>query len=123
MYYLPQPAFLIPLLGLFIAVTCGLAFKALIQQRVYQWTRNPKILNSYKLEGSDLNITYWGICLGILIFLGGGLQIFGFGYLPAYGTSLLMTIAVSGLIWKQFGEVLLQLQEGGSKALDLDSFY
>jgi hypothetical protein len=122
MYYLPQPPFLIPLFGLFIALICGLTFKTLVEQRIQQWLKNPDMPDRYRLKGSDLSITYWGICLGIWIFLGGGLQIFSINWIVAYGLGLLLTIGTSGLISKQFTQLLMQVEKGGSKSLDLDFF-
>ena len=44
----------------------------------------------------------------------------GFGVIPSYGTSLLLTIFTGSLVWDQINDVLLQLKEGGSQALELD---
>lgn len=120
MYYFPQPPFLVAIFGIFIALTCGLAFQNLLDQKLRESYSNPQLENSFKLEGSILASTYWGICLGVWVFLGGGLLIFGFGIIPSYGVALLLTIFTASFIWGQIGEVLLQLQEGGSEALELE---
>jgi hypothetical protein len=122
MYYFPQPPFLIILFGLFIGITSGLTFQAQIQQRMQKWSKNRTDQDLYKLEGFDIRFSYWGICLGIWVFLAGGLLIFGFGPISAYGFSLPLTIGTSALVWTQLKEVLLELQKGGSKSLDLDAF-
>jgi hypothetical protein len=119
MYYLPQPPFLVALLGIFVAVTCGSAFQNLISQKLRESYKNPQSKNSFKLEDSIITATYWGISLGVWIFLGGGLLIFGFGIISSYGVALLLTLFTASLVWDQLGEVLLQLKEGGSEALDL----
>ena len=123
MSYIPQPPFLVALLGIFISITCGLAFKNLIENKVAESYKNPRGTSSFKLDRVKdvaLTITYWGICLGIWVFLGGGLLILGFGFIPSYGVGLFITLFTASLFWKQIDEVLFQLKEGGSKALELD---
>ena len=123
MSYIPQPPFLVALLGIFISITCGLAFKNLIENKLAESYKNPRGTSSFKLDSVKdvaLTITYWGICLGIWVFLGGGLLILGFGIIPSYGVGLFITLFTASLFWKQIDEVLLQLKEGGSKALELD---
>lgn len=120
MYYFPQPPFLVALFGIFIAITCGSAFQNLMEENLRQSYRNPQQENSFKLEDSVLASTYWGICLGVWVFLGGGLLIFGFGIIPSYGVALLLTLFTGSLVWGQMNEVLLQLKEGGSEALKLE---
>ena len=120
MYYYPQPPFLIPLLGLAISLSCGSAFNNLMKQKVQNWYKNPQQKNSYRLNGSGLEASYWGIALGVWIFLAGGLLTFGFGIIPSYGVALPLTLFTASLIWSQLQEVLLQLKQGGSKALDLE---
>lgn len=123
MYYSPQPPFLVALIGIFISITCGLAFKNLIEQKLAESYKNPQNKSSFKLDKANdsiLTSTYWGICLGIWVFLGGGLLTLGFGIIPSYGVGLLITLFTASLFWKQINEVLLQLKEGGSKALELD---
>lgn len=120
MYYLPQPPFLVALVGLFISITCGSAFQNLMEQKLRQWYKNPQQENSFKLEDPVLTATYWGICLGVWVFLGGGLLILGFGIISSYGVALLLTLFTASLVWGQLSEVLLQLKQGGSEALDLE---
>lgn len=121
-YYYPQPPVFIPIIGLFIAITFGLTFQTQIEQKMRSWTKNPQIANSFQLEGSGLAVSYTGICLGIWVFLAGGFLTFGFGVIVSYGVALPITLFTAALIWAQLKEVFLQLKEGGSKALDLDSF-
>lgn len=123
MYYSPQPPFLIAVLGVFIAVTCGSAFQNLLEQKLRESYQDARQENSFRIDRTKDRViaaTYWGICLGVWIFLGGGLLVLGFGVIPSYGVSLLLTIFTGALVWDQINDVLLQLKEGGSKALELD---
>lgn len=123
MYYLPQPPFLIAVLGVFVAITFGTAFQNLLEQKLRDSYADVQHEGSFKIERTkDIAIasSFWGICLGIWIFLGGGLLVLGFGIISSYGVSLLLTIFTGALVWDQINDVLLQLKEGGSQALELD---
>lgn len=123
MYYLSQPPFLVAVLGVFVAITCGSAFQNLLEQKLRESYQDVRQENSFKIDRTQDSViaaTYWGICLGIWIFLGGGLLVLGFGIIPSYGVSLLLTLFTGSLVWDQINDVLSQLKEGGSKALELD---
>ena len=122
MYYYPQPPFLLCLLGLFIGVTCGLAFQAMLKQKLAKWSKDSVGQNLGQLNDRALQTTYLGICLGVWIFLAGGLKLFSINSIVAIGLSLPLTILATALMWTQLIQVLMELQEGGSKALDLDVF-
>lgn len=122
MYYYPQPPFLLCLIGLFVGVTCGLTFQTMLKQKMTKWSKDGRKENLAQLDSGELQVTYLGICLGVWIFLAGGLGLFSINWIIAIGLSLPLTILATSLIWTQLLEVLTQLQEGGSKALDLDMF-
>lgn len=123
MYYLPQPPFLVFLVGLFIAVSCGTVFQYGMEQKLRDSYRNPEQKTSFKLslaQDSILTTGYMGVCLGVWILLGGGLLVLGFGAISSFGVALLITLFTAGLVWDQIQDVFTQLQEGGSDALKLD---
>lgn len=123
MYYLPQPPYFLLMFGLFIGITCGLAFEATLKQLVAQWRKTRTQESLEKILSINLLFPYWGICVGICIFLSSGLEIFVLNTWLSYAISLPLTIFIGGLVWQQLGKLLQQLQEGGSKAIDLDAFY
>ena len=123
MYYSPQPPFFVAVIGVLIAVACGSAFQNLLSQKLRESYLNVEDERSFRINRAKdivLTITYWGICLGIWVFLGGGFLVLGFGIIPSYGVSLLLTLFTGALVWDQINDVLSQLKEGGSKALELD---
>lgn len=123
MYYLPQPPFFVAIIGVFIAITSGAAFQSLLEQKLKKSYQDSKQQTSFKIDPTQdpaIAITFSGIGLGVWVFLGGGLLVLGFGFIPAYGVALLLTLFTSGLVWDQINDVLKQLKEGGSKALELD---
>lgn len=125
MYYLPQPPFFVVLAGLFIAVTCGTVFQSAMEQKLRDSYQNPNGANAFKLnlsQDSALTTGYVGVCLGVWVFLGGGLLVLGFGAIPSFGVALLIMLFTAGLVWDQINDVFNQLKEGGSESLSLDDF-
>jgi hypothetical protein len=87
---------------------------------VNNWYKNKGSDDQNLLKSSSLQIPFIGICIGICLFLASGLDIFILNGWVAYAISLPMTIFIGGLVWSQLGELLGQLQRGGSKEIDLD---
>ena len=121
-YYLPEPPYFLLLFGFFIGITSGLAFEGTLKQKVGEWAKNPSAQTLEQVQGFGLLLPFWGICLGVWVFLASGLEIFSISPWLAYGIALLITIFIAALVWWQLGKLLEQLEQGGSKALDLDAF-
>ncbi len=118
MYYLPEPPYFLVFVGLFTGITCGLAFEATLKQKIQVWLNTP---NS-SLKDLDLQLPFFGICVGICVFLSSGVEIFLGSRWVSYAISLPMTILIAALVWRQLDSLLKQLKAGGSKAIDLDVF-
>lgn len=116
-YFLPQPPYFLVLAGLLIGITCGLAFQATLKQKAQDWLKLPV---SQKIDLSVLQIPFLGMCLGICVFLASGFEIFLLDSWLAYAIAFPTTIFIGSLVWIQLGQLLQQLQRGGSKAIDLD---
>jgi len=124
MYYFPEPPLGLLFFGFFIGVTCGLAFESTLKQQVNIWMkRRQKNRTSDMSAMSRLTLPFFGVCLGICIFLAAGLEIFTYNRVISYLISGTLTLLIGGLIWNQLQKLIIQLLEGGSKALDLDTFY
>jgi hypothetical protein len=121
-YYYPDPPYFLMAFGLFIGATSGLAFDATLRQAVQAWSKNRSTRTLANLKGLQLFVPFLGILLGIGVFLSSGLQIFGFPDKLAYGVALPLTLLTGVLVWTQLGRILIQLERGGSQALDLDSW-
>jgi hypothetical protein len=122
MYYLPQPPYALLVVGLFVGITCGLAFEATLKQCVNGWLRKNYTPGEDLLGNSPLRLPFLGVCAGICVFLASGLDIFILNSWVSYSLALPMTILIGALVWTQLEKVLQQLQQGGSKAIDLDVF-
>jgi hypothetical protein len=119
MYY--DPPYFLLFFGLFAGITCGRAFEVTLRQAVKKWseTRSTRILQ--ELQGFSLLVPFLGICAGIWIFLASGLYIFGLPLQFSYITSVVLTVMTGILVWSQLRNLLLLLQQGGSRAIDLDA--
>lgn len=121
-YYFPEPPYVLLIAGLLAALTSGVAFDATLRQGVQKWSLNRSTRTLAVLQGIALRLPYLGICIGVCVFLASGVQIFGFPTKLAYAIALPLTLFTGLLVWSQLGKNLVQLEQGGSKALDLDSF-
>ena len=121
-YYFPEPPYFFMTAGLLAGMASGLAFEATLKQAVQLWSKNRATRTLGNLQGLQLFIPFLGMAGGICIFLASGVEIFGIPKLFAYALSLPLTILTGWLIWRQLGKLLLELERGGSRALDLDSF-
>jgi predicted permease len=118
----PQPPYVLLIAGFLAAIAAGSAFSASLQQATHAWAKNPAAGSLEDIRGFSLQLPYLGICIGICICLASGIQLFGYSAAIAYAMSGVMTALMALLVWRQLGVILAQLQEGGSKALDLDAF-
>lgn len=124
MYYMPEPPLGLLFFGFFIGITCGLAFESTLKQQVNLWMKQGKKNKTVDMSAmSRLTLPFTGICVGICVFLAAGLEIFTYNRVLSYAVSGALTLLIAGLIWTQLQKLIIQLLEGGSKALDLDAFY
>jgi hypothetical protein len=120
-YSFPEPPYFLLIFGLFAGLTSGAAFEATLKQKVREWSKNRSTRTLAQMKGVQLQMPFLGIGAGICVFLAAGLEIFGFPWWLSYSISLPLTLFISLLVWSQLGKLLNQLEQGGSKALDLDS--
>ena len=115
-----QPPYLVAGLGLAIAMLCGLTFAKLVQQRLEGWTQDRLAL--LPLGTAVVTIPYMGIVLGITLFIGGGLQVFGFSAGAALLVSFVLSVGTAGALWVQLERLMGQVQDGTFSAVDFDNF-
>ncbi len=123
MYYPADPPYFLLLAGLLVSLASGIAFNAVLKESVRDWQKNRSTRTLANLQGPQLFVPFVGIAAGSAVFLASGVEIFGFPSKFAYAISVPMTLFIGWLVWSQLGKILIQLQEGGSQALDLDGFY
>jgi hypothetical protein len=121
-YNFPDPPYFLLFVGLFVGMTCGVAFEAILKQKVQEWSKNRSTRTLAQLKGFQLLIPFLGIAAGICVFLAAGLEVFGLPAVLSYFASISLTLFTAFLVWSQLSKLLIQLERGGSKAIDLDAF-
>jgi hypothetical protein len=121
--YFPQPPYLLVTFGLVTSVLCGLSFQAVLKELLVEWQLKKSTKTLKEMRSWRLLTPYLGIAGGSIVFLAAGVEIFGVPTKFAYGLATVMAVIIGRLIWWQLSKVLDLLEEGGSAALDLDSFY
>ncbi len=117
-----DPPYFLLFFGLFAGLTSGIAFQATLKEQAMAWKTNRSTRSIAQMRSIQLKLPFWGITIGIAIFLTAGLEVFGFPPILAFGVAIPLTTVSSLFIWLQLGSMLKQIETGGFKVLDLDSF-
>ena len=115
-----NPPYLVAAAGLAIAVLCGLTFSRLVQNRLDGWKQDR--LPLLPLASAATMLPWSGLVVGVTLFLGGCLQVFGFGSGAAVLVAFVLSVATAGALWRQLSQLMLQVQEGNFRAVDFDNF-
>jgi hypothetical protein len=107
-------------LGLAIGILCGLTFARMVQNRLDGWKQDRLAL--LPLGTWELTLAYTGVVIGVTLFIGGSLQVFGFAPGAALLVSFALSIATAGALWVQLERLMEQVQAGNFKAVDFDNF-
>lgn len=122
MYYITEPPYLLVVFGFLTAIASGTAFEASLKEKARQLSKNIDLPSKKLSKQLDIFTPFLGICGGVSVFLAGGLALFNVKLTVGYTISLLLTALIGKLIWSQLAKLLIQLQEGGSQAIDLDTY-
>jgi hypothetical protein len=121
-YFSSNPPYFLFGAALLAGLLCGKTFEFNLRQLVQEWATNRSTRTLLNLRGTPIKLPYLGIVLSIAVFLAAGLEIFGFPPIIAYPLSIVVTLLISFLVWRQLGLLLVELERGGSAAMDLDLF-
>lgn len=121
MYYIPDPPYVLLVAGLLASIASGVAFEAVLKQSVQEWAKHRSTRSLAKMQGMELFLPFVGMALGVCLFLASGVEIFGFPTKLSYAIAVPLTVFISWLVWRQLGVILVQLERGGSRAIDLDA--
>lgn len=120
-YYFPSdPPYFIFAAAFLSGIACGKAFETTLRQLVQEWAKNRSSRTLLRLKGVMIQLPYLGIAISIAVFLACGLEIFGFPPNLAYPASIFLTVTSAFFVWRQLGTLLVELERGGSAAMDLD---
>jgi hypothetical protein len=115
-----QPPYVVAGIGLAMGVLCGLTFAKLVQNRLEGWKQDRLAL--LPLGNVAITLPYIGVVIGITLFIGGSLQVFGFSAGVALLVSFVLSIATAGALWVQLERLMGQVQDGTFSAVDFDNF-
>jgi hypothetical protein len=115
-----QPPYLVAAVGLLVGVLCGLTFARIIQDRLEAWKQDRLAL--LPLGKGSTVLPYIGIILGITLFLGASLQVFGFSSGVALLVSFILSLGTAGGLWVQLERLMTQVENGTFAAVDFDNF-
>lgn len=115
-----QPPYLLAGLGLAIGVVCGLTFAQLVKDRLQGWKDDR--LPLLPLGRVETTMSYSGIVVGVTLFIGGSLQVFGFASGAALLVAFLLSLLTGGALWTQLERLMTQVENGKFKAVDFDNF-
>lgn len=115
-----NPPYVLAGIGLAVAVLCGLTFSKLVQIRLDGWKQDR--LSLLPLGNTETLLPWIGTVIGVTLFIGGSLQVFGFGSGAALLVAFLLSVATAGALWAQLEQLMRQVQEGNFKAVDFDNF-
>ena len=120
MAVLPQPPYLMAGVGLLLGVLCGLTFGRQVQNKLDGWKQDR--LPLLPLATAEINLSFAGTLLGITLFIGCCLQIFGFAAGAALLVALLLSLLTGGALFAQLERLMQQVESGNFKAVDFDNF-
>ncbi|UPH90883.1 hypothetical protein [Synechococcus sp. NB0720_010] len=115
-----QPPYVLSGIGLAMGILCGLTFARLVQNKLDGWKQDRLAL--LPLGNFETNLPYTGIVVGITLFIGGSLQIFGFSSGAALLVAFVLSMATAGALWVQLERLMTQVENGTFSAVDFDNF-
>ena len=120
MAVLPQPPYLMAGIGLLMGVLCGLTFGRLVQNKLDGWKEDR--LPLLPLATAEISLSFSGTLIGVTLFIGCCLQIFGFASGTALLVALLLSLLTGGALFAQLERLMQQVESGNFKAVDFDNF-
>ena len=120
MAVLPQPPYLMAGIGLLMSVLCGLTFGRLVQNKLDGWKEDR--LPLLPLATAEILLSFSGTLIGVTLFIGCCLQIFGFAAVAALLVAFVMSLLTGGALFSQLERLMQQVEDGNFKAVDFDNF-
>ena len=120
MAVLQQPPYFLAGAGFAIGVLCGLTFGRQVQAKLESWKQDR--ISLLPLGTPEISLSFSGTLIGITLFIGCCLQIFGFASGAALLVALLLSLLTGGALYAQLERLMEQVENGNFKAVDFDNF-
>ena len=117
---LSQPPYGLAAFGLAISVLCGLTFSRMVSLRLDGWKQDRLAL--LPRARPETVLPWLGTILGVTLFIGGSLQVFGFSGGAALLVAFVLSLATAGALWVQLTRLMRQVEAGNFRAVDFDNF-
>jgi hypothetical protein len=117
---LTYPPYVLAGIGLAMAVLCGLTFAKMVQNRLEGWKQDRLAL--LPIANLETTLPYAGIVIGVTLFIGASLQVFGFAAGAAVLVAFVLSLLTGGALWVQLERLMGQVQDGTFSAVDFDNF-
>lgn len=101
-------------------MTSGVAFGTVLKGAVEIYLRDRTPASLAALRGLTLLVPYWGMCIGVCVFLASSVQLFAFSPKLAYAIALPLTILSGILVWRQLIQIIEELESRGPQVLGID---
>ena len=120
MAVLQQPPYFLAGAGFAIGLRCGLTFGRQVQAKLESWKQDR--ISLLPLGTPEISLSFSGTLIGITLFIGCCLQIFGFASGAALLVALLLSLLTGGALYAQWERLMEQVENGNFKAVDFDNF-
>ena len=117
---LTYPPYVLAGIGLAMAVLCGLTFAKMVQNRLEGWKQDRLAL--LPITNLETTLPYAGVVIGVTLFIGASLQVFGFAAGAAVLVAFVLSLLTGGALWVQLERLMGQVQDGTFSAVDFDNF-
>jgi hypothetical protein len=121
-HYVNPPVYTLIMVTNFFAIAFGFIFKDMLEYQVSQWNSNRQTQRDINYKTPSTIVAYLGLSICLFVFTGASLSVFCQIYWIAYGLSAIVVFPTALLIWVQLGSMLALLIQGGSEAIDIDSY-
>lgn len=120
--FVNPPVYTLIMVTNFLAIAFGFIFKDMLEYQVAQWNTNRQSQERIDYQTPNIIVAYLGLCISLLIFMAASFSVFGFFPLLACSVAAIVVVPTALLVWVQLGSMLSLLAEGGSEAVDIDSY-
>lgn len=121
-YDVNPPIYTLIMVSNFFAIAFGFIFKDMLEYQVSKWNTNRQTQRDINYKTPGTIVAYLGLSICLFVFAGASLSVFCQIYWIAYGLGAVVVFPTALLIWVQLGSMLALLVEGGSEAVDIDSY-
>jgi hypothetical protein len=92
----------------------------MIQNRLEGWKQDRLAL--LPISNLETTLPYAGLVIGVTLFIGASLQVFGFAAGAALLVAFVLSLLTGGALWVQLERLMAQVQDGTFRAVDFDNF-